>query len=47
MAGLTPLEALRAATLHNAIALGISDERGTLHPGKVGVGVCRCDGYIE
>ena len=33
-AGLTPLEALRAATRTSARSLGVEDDRGTLEPGK-------------
>jgi imidazolonepropionase-like amidohydrolase len=33
-AGLTPLEAIRAATSVNAAALGVQDDRGVLAPGK-------------
>jgi imidazolonepropionase-like amidohydrolase len=34
-AGFTPLEALRAATLHPAIFLGLSDDLGTVQAGKI------------
>jgi len=34
-AGLTPLEALRAATVNGAIALGMADEAGTIAPGRL------------
>ncbi len=34
-AGLGPLEAIRAATLHAAELLGISDRLGTIEPGKL------------
>ncbi len=33
-AGMTPIEALRAATLHGAELLGMAQELGTLEPGK-------------
>ena len=34
-AGLTPLEAIRAATLNGALALGRAREQGTIEPGKL------------
>jgi imidazolonepropionase-like amidohydrolase len=34
-AGVTPLDALRAATLHPALALGTADSMGTVEAGKV------------
>jgi imidazolonepropionase-like amidohydrolase len=34
--GVTPIEALRAATLHAARTLGIADTAGSLEPGRLG-----------
>lgn len=34
MGGYSPVEALRAATLHGAQALGVADRKGSLEPGK-------------
>jgi len=50
-AGMTPMDAIKAATVHTADLLDLSDELGTLEPGKaadlIAVGASPLDDITE